>query len=63
MDKVAFTLVRLTQYASSVHYIGITYFFAYLKRNNLLRKTDQCECGSIADFYVLGIQTPKDLAE
>ena len=41
LSKVAFTLVHFTQYASSFHYkINI---FAYLKHNNLLRKTDQCE--------------------
>ena len=38
--KLAFTLVRFTQLASSFHYILI--IFAYLKRNNLLHKKDQC---------------------
>ena len=32
--------MHFTQYASSVHFVWN--IFAYLKRNNLLRKTDQC---------------------
>ena len=38
---VAFTMVNFRQYAIFFHYL--LNIFGFLKRNNFLRKTDQCE--------------------
>ena len=46
--ELALKEAHFTQYTSLFHYI--LNIFASLKRNNFLRKTDQCECG----FSILG---------